>query len=141
MVETTAVFLPAEPKTLVLDPRKFPLSSTGALPNLVRIGRTSGEITANEDGCAQAGISADELNQSLQTLNLASKRLCLKRKQVWEKLASLFDPDTTTAEEVKAALMPDDKGFLVMFWSTWRCYFGGLAEEVLDHAEVKAALC
>lgn len=130
-----------EAKLQVLDPRQFPLTASKSLPNLVRISRTTGEITANEAGCAEVGISINEINQTLTALNLSSAGLRLRRKQLWEKLSQKLPPDVVTVDDVKAQLMPAQDGTLLMFWSTARCYFGGLAEDLLNQDEARAALC
>lgn len=124
----------------VLDPRHFPLTSSEALPNLVQISRTKGEIVANAMGCAEVRISEDLINQTLHVLNL-NAGLRHRRRQVWEILARKFPPEEVTIDVVKESLLPDPDGILLMFWSTVRCYFGGLSEEVLDQEEAKEKLC
>lgn len=128
-------------KTPILDPRQFPLTANGAMAQLVRVSRTTGAISADEDGCAEVGISAEHLNQTLTSLNLSSDGLCWKRKQIWSELESRFIPEETTLDEVRVQLLPDEDDNLHPFWSTIRCYFGGFAETVLDEAEAKEKLC
>lgn len=128
-------------KSQALDPREFPLTSSGTLPNLVAISWRTGKMTANEEGCSEVGVPAEQVNESIEALNLSSDGLCLKRKQVWRQLARKFEPETTTLHEVREQLLPDQSNVLCMFWSTVRNYFGGLAEEFLNQEEAKERLC
>ena len=112
-----------------MDPRDLP-----ALPSLVRV-LGDGRIEADMAACASAGVSAGDVNQTIEVLNLNARRLRIARERRWSALSEawgeLLGDSELRYRAARSELLPVD-GRLPEFFTTARCYFGPLAERVLD---------
>ena len=117
-----------------LDPRNLP-----ALPSLLRVVE-DGRIEADATACTSAGLSPDEVNRTVEMLNLNAERLRVAREARWRALSEewgdwperLADPDHLH-EAARRELLPTN-GRLPRFFTTARSYFGPVAEQVLGEA-------
>lgn len=112
-----------------VDPRELP-----AAPSLVRV-LVDGRIEADAEACATAGVSADHLARTIEMLNLNARRLLVARAKWWRALDDAWgglggDPDEVSRAARRELLLAD--GRLRKFFTTSRCYFGRVAERVLD---------
>ena len=114
-----------------LDPRELP-----AAPSLARV-LEDGRIEADVVACTSAGVSAGDVNETIEMLNLNARRLRVERETRWRDLSDawgewterLGDPDQMH-EAARRELLPAN-GRLPPFFTTTRSYFGPLAERVL----------
>lgn len=112
-----------------MDPRELP-----ALPSLVRV-LDDGTIEADAEACAAQEVPEDGVTSTIQVLNLNAERLRVARRQHWDALRDMWsgsfgEPDVVL-HAARSELLPQD-GQLRKFFTTSRCYFGPLAEQVLD---------
>ena len=112
-----------------VDPRELP-----AVPSLVRV-LVDGWIEADAEACAAAGVPADHLTRTIEMLNLNARRLLVARAKWWSALSDAWGELGGDADQMNTAarreLFPAD-GRLRKFFTTSRCYFGPVAERVLD---------
>ena len=112
-----------------MDPRDLP-----ALPSLIRV-LDDGRIEADMAACTSAGVSAGDVNRTIEVLNLNARRLRIARARHWTALNEAWGEPLGDSElRYKAArseLLPVD-GRLPEFFTTARCFFGPLADRVLD---------
>ena len=111
-----------------VDPRDLP-----AVPSLVRV-LDDGAIEADPEACTSAGVPVNRVTLTIEQLNLNAERLRLARERRWTALNDewgnfLDDPDLMH-QAAKSELLPED-GRLRRFFTTSRCYFGPVAEQVL----------
>ena len=111
------------------DPRELP-----ALPSLVRV-LDDGAIEADVAACAAQEVPANRVTLTIKVLNLNAERLRVARRRHWDALheawgESFGDLDLMLLA-ARSELLPRD-GQLRRFFTTSRCYFGPLAERVLD---------
>ena len=112
-----------------IDPRTLP-----ALPSLVRVGN-DGLVEVDTDACQTAGVGPDRAARTIEILNLNAERLQLAR-QKWRN--DLVEAAQRAGEAgrmiawIRAVLTPDLDGRLSRFFTTSRCYFGPVAERILD---------
>ena len=117
-----------------LEPRNLP-----ALPSLLRV-FDDGRIEADAAACTSVGVSPEDVNRTIETLNLNAKRLRVARERRWRALNDewghwperLADRDHLHAA-ARRELVPAD-GRLPQFFTTARSYFGPVAERVLGEA-------
>lgn len=116
-----------------LEPRNLP-----ALPSLVRV-FDDGRIEADAAACASLGASPEDVNRTIEMLNLNARRLRVARERRWRALndewgdwAGLSDRDHLHGA-ARRELLPDH-GRLPQFFTTARSYFGPVAERVLGEA-------
>ena len=111
-----------------VDPRDLP-----ALPSLMRV-LEDGAIEADPEACTSAGVPANRVTRTIEVLNLNAERLRLARERRWTALndewGDFLDDPELMHEAAKSELLPED-GRLRKFFTTSRCYFGLVAEEVL----------
>ena len=112
-----------------IDPRTLP-----ALPSLVRVGN-DGLIEVDRDACQTAGVVHDRVTRTIEILHLNAERLQSERRK-WrndlvEAAQRAGDGDRMIAW-IREVLTPDSDGRLSRFFTTSRCYFGPVAERVLD---------
>lgn len=112
-----------------LDPRELP-----ALPSLVRV-LDDGAIKADAEACAAHEVPANRVTSTIEVLNLNAERLRVARRRHWDALRDMwsgsFDDPDLLLQVARSELLPQD-GQLRKFFTTSRCYFGSLAERVLD---------
>ena len=81
------------------------------------------------------GVSANRVTLTIEVLNLNAERLRLARERRWSALndewGDFLDEPDTMHEAARSELHLED-GRLRQFFTTSRCYFGPVAEEVLD---------
>ena len=112
-----------------IDPRDLP-----ALPSLVRV-LDDGAIEADAAACADQEVPANRVTLTIQVLNLNAERLRVARQRHWDALRDAWgdffgDPDMML-RAARSELLPRG-GRLRRFFTTSRCYFGLVAERVLD---------
>lgn len=112
-----------------VDPRELP-----EVPSLVRV-LLDGRIEADAEACEAAGVPADHLTRTIEMLNLNARRLLVARAKWWRALDDAWgelggDPDEMSRAVQCELLLAD--GRLRKFFTTSRCYFGPVAERVLD---------
>ena len=112
-----------------MDPRELP-----ALPSLVRV-LDDGAIEVDAAACAAQEVPEDRVTSTIQVLNLNAERLRVTRRQHWDALhdawgESFGGPDLIL-RAASSELLPRD-GQLRKFFTTSRCYFGPVADRVLD---------
>ena len=114
-----------------VDPRTLP-----ALPSLTRV-RADGLIQADEEACAQAGISACRVETTLKILQLNVPRLRRARADIWRALDDAWKPHRGDSRAMTGgahrALMPAN-GRLPKFFTTRRSWFAPAGETVLVQA-------
>ena len=111
-----------------LDPRNLP-----ALPSLLRV-FDDGRIEADAAACTSAGVSPEDVNRTIETLNLNARRLRAARESRWRTLNEEWGDWTDRHhlhEAARRELLPLDRGRLPQFFTTARSYFGPVAERVL----------
>ena len=112
-----------------IDPRRLP-----TLPSLVRVGN-DGLIEVDTDACQAAGFDPDRVTRTIEILNLNAERLQLARQKWRNDLVigaqRARDPAGMNAW-IRAVLTPAPDGRLSRFFTTSRCYFGPVAERVID---------
>ena len=112
-----------------MDPRELP-----ALPSLVRV-LDDGRIEADMAACTSAGVSAGDVNRTIEVLNLNARRLRIARERRWSALneawGELWGDSELRYKAARSELLPVG-GRLPEFLTTARCFFGPLAERVLD---------
>lgn len=112
-----------------VDPRTLP-----ALPSLTNV-QPDGLIEVNENACEAHGVSASDMEKTINRLRLNTERLRLARERRWEALSDTwsrhFDNPATMDLAARAELLPDEKGCLPRFFTTNRTYFGGYGEKIL----------
>ena len=117
-----------EPKEF-MDPRDLP-----TLPSLVRV-LDDGRIEADMAACTSAGVSAGDVDRTIEVLNLNARRLRIARERRWSALnaawGELLSDSELRYEAARRELLPID-GRLPEFFTTARCFFGPVAERVLD---------
>ena len=112
-----------------IDPRELP-----EFPSLVRV-LDNGLVEADDDACQAGGVIPERVTHTIQILNLNAERLQLAR-QKWR--GALVDAAQRAGDAdrmiawIRAVLTPDDYSRLPRFFTTSRCYFGPVAERVLD---------
>ena len=113
----------------LVDPRDLP-----PLPSLTRV-LDDGAIEADPEACTSAGVPANRVRVTIEVLNLNAERLRLARERRWTALndewGDFLDDPELMHEAAKSELLPQD-GRLRKFFTTSRCYFGLVAEQVLD---------
>jgi uncharacterized protein (TIGR02646 family) len=130
---------PASPK--ILKPSEIP-----PFPRIFEVDR-NGSIGANAQGSKAAGISVNQAEATLSSLNLNCERLKKARKVVWEELendckARLDDGAddeawTAVLEEcARVYLLPDADARLSEFFTTCRSFFGGIGDRLLGMNEI-----
>ena len=112
-----------------VDPRDLP-----ALPSLTRV-LDDGRIEADMAACTSAGFSVGDVNRTIEVLNLNARRLRIARERRWRALNEAWgerlDDSELTYKAARSELLPAD-GRLPEFFTTARCFFGPLAERVLN---------
>ena len=112
-----------------VDPRDLP-----ALPSLMRV-LDDGAIEADPEACTSVGVPAARVTRTIEVLNLNAERLRLARERRWSALngewGDFFDDPDLMHRAARSELLPTD-GRLRKFFTTSRCYFGPVAERVLD---------
>jgi len=112
-----------------VDPRDLP-----ALPSLMRV-LEDGAIEADPEACTSAGVPATRVTLTIEVLNLNAERLRLARERRWSALngewGDFFEDPDLMHQAARSELLPED-GRLRQFFTTSRCYFGPLAEQVLE---------
>lgn len=110
-----------------IDPTKLP-----ALPPLFRVG-LNGEMTADENGCSEAGIAVESVANVIVFLGLNVPRLRQARENYLNALEENEHLDNPRAvlEEARQALLPDENCNLQKFFTTSRSYFAQLGEKIL----------
>ena len=115
-----------------VDPRTVP-----AMPSLVKV-RLTGEIEADEAACQKHGISVEKVCRTIKILGLNVRRLRLAREKRWKALAKVWQRDYEDKQIMYAAarkeLLPDNTERLSGFFTTSRCYFREVGEQVLAQA-------
>ena len=112
-----------------LDPRELP-----EYPSLVRV-RDNGLLEVDDGACQAAGVLLHRVGRTIEILNLNAERLRLAR-QKWR--SDLVEAAQRAGEAdrmiawIRAVLSPDPDGRLSRFFTTSRCYFGPVAERILD---------
>ena len=117
-----------------LEPRNLP-----ALPSLLRV-FDDGRIEADSAACTSMGVSPEDVNRTIEMVNLNARRLREARERHWRALNDewgawterLADGDHLH-EAARRELLPD-RGRLPQFFTTARSYFGPVAERVLREA-------
>ena len=75
------------------------------------------------------------MNRTIEVLNLNARRLRIARERRWSALneawGELLGDSELRHEAARSELLPVD-GRLPAFFTTARCFFGPLAERVLD---------
>ena len=113
-----------------IDPRDLP-----AVPSLTRV-RDNGLIEVDERACQDADFMPDHVTRTIEILNLNAERLRLARER-WrdalvDKSQHVADDADRMNEWIRALLTPDADDGLPRFFTTARCYFGPVAERILD---------
>ena len=112
-----------------LGPRDLP-----ALPSLTRV-LDDGRIEADEQACESLDVAAASVTSTIGILNLNAERLRLARERHWNALndewGNFFGDLGLMDEAARRELLPDGDR-LPKFFTTSRCYFGPMAEQVLD---------
>ena len=113
-----------------IDPRDLP-----AVPSLMRV-RDNGLIEVDDRACQDADVVPDHVTGTIETLNLNAERLRLAREK-WrdalvDKSQHLAGDADRMNEWIRALLTPDAEEGLPRFFTTARCYFGPVAERILD---------
>ena len=112
-----------------VDPRNLP-----ALPSLMRV-LDDGLIEADVAACTSEGVSATDVTRTIELLNLNARRLRTARERRWRALNEEWEQSFGDPDEMRGAarreLLPDG-GRLRRFFTTTRCYFGLVAERVLQ---------
>ena len=116
-----------------LEPRNLP-----ALPSLVRV-FDDGRIEADAAACTSLGASPEDVNRTIEMLNLNARRLRVARERRWRALndewgdwTGLADRDHLHGAARRELLPAPDR--LPQFFTTARSYFGPVAERVLGEA-------
>ena len=111
------------------DPRGLP-----ALPSLIRV-LDDGRLESDMAACTSAGVSAGHVNRTIEVLNLNARRLRIARARHWTALnevwGELLGDSELTYKAARSELLPVD-GRLPEFFTTARCFFGPVAERVLE---------
>ena len=112
-----------------IDPRDLP-----AFPSLFRV-ELNGEIRADETGCAQAGVPAESVENTIAFLGLNVSRLRRAREKYLNELDIVangnLDNPRAVATEARLMLLPNYDGQLPKFFTASRSYFGLLGENIL----------
>ena len=113
-----------------VDPRLLP-----ALPSLTRV-LDDGRIEADKGACASAGVAASSLTRTIDILNLNAERLRVARERHWnavnDEWSRHFDDDGVMAAAARMELSPDGENRLRRFFTTTKCYFAPLSEQILE---------
>ena len=112
-----------------IDPREIP-----AVPSLMSV-HGDGLIEADERACQAAGLSAHAVTRTIDMLNLNAERLRVARSK-WRN--ALLEESRHVENEgsmsawIRSLLTPNADGQLLRFFTTSRCFFGPMAERILD---------
>ena len=112
-----------------IDPRMLP-----AVPSLMSV-RHNGLIEADDGACQTEGVAPDRVTRTIELLNLNAERLQLARTKWWNDLLEVsqyIEGADRMGAWIRAVLTPDDDGRLERFFTTTRCFFGPVAERILD---------
>lgn len=111
------------------DPREL-----RAVPSLMSV-LDSGLIEVDVDACQAEGVAPDRVTRTIDILNLNAERLQLARAKWWNDLIDesqhVQDAEAMGAW-IQVVLTPDEDGRLLRFFTTSRCFFGPVAERILD---------
>ena len=112
-----------------VDPRKLPPS-----PSPMRV-MPDGRIEADASACRAAGLSADDVRETIGILGLNVERLRLGREAIWRGLSEAYgeyvhDPAKMTVA-ARGELLPNADGRLPEFFTTARSFFAQWGEDVL----------
>ncbi len=113
-----------------VDPRFLP-----ALPSLTRV-LDDGRIEADKGACAAAGMAASSVTRTIEILNLNAERLRVAREQHWnavnDEWSRHFDDEGVMSSAARMELSPDGENRLRRFFTTTRCYFAPVSEQILE---------
>ena len=112
-----------------VDPRKLPPA-----PSPTRVA-PDGRIEADADACQAAGLSIDDVRETIELLGLNVERLRLRREAIWRRLSAAYGDYVDDAGKMRAAarggLLPDADDRLPAFFTTARSFFARWGEDVL----------
>ena len=112
-----------------VDPRDLPPS-----PSLMRV-LDDGRIEADAEACVSAGVAETHVANTIEMLNLNAERLRVQRERRWNALndewVEHFDVPALIDAAARGELLPEG-GRLPRFFTTSRCFFGPVAERILD---------
>ena len=112
-----------------VDPRKLPPA-----PSPTRVTH-KGRIEADADACRAAGLSANDVRDTIELLGLNVERLRLRREAIWRGLSAAYGDYVDDAGKMRAAaregLLPDADDRLPEFFTTARSFFNRWGEDVL----------
>lgn len=112
-----------------VDPRKLPPS-----PSPTRVTH-DGRIVADANACRAAGLSPDDVRETIEILGLNVERLRLRREAIWDALSAAYGDYVHDPGKMRAAahggLLPDADDRLPEFFTTARSYFARWGEDIL----------
>ena len=113
-----------------MDPRDLP-----ALSSLTRV-LDDGRIAADAVACASEGVAVTRVTRTIEILNLNAERLRVAREQHWQAVndewGHHFDDVSVMAAAARMELSPDGENRLRRFFTTTRCYFAPVSEQILE---------
>ena len=92
-------------------------------------------IDADQHACTGCGVSAEQVNRTIEILGLNAERLRLRRERRWRALnenwREHFDNPALMKRAVRGEILSSADGDLPRFFTTGRSFFGEYGENIL----------